>query len=333
MCDLGLSYIYVSKGILVHNHMRWLLLIISFFLGAQCTIVVDMDLGFPQINTIVDDNNNIIDWQNTDMVSIYDLTVLNESTDVDTASCPTGMYCVDANTQLLCPPGTYQPIMGASTYDQCLMCPTDTLTTICPAAGLSQPVDCLNPAEALPYYAHTCNIFGVYLTNQSAVFCPAGSYVTPWDTSCYPCPPGSYCFNFMKHACPIGTANTRTGSYLSSDCETCPPGTHTTAGHTQQCWPCPMNHVCENSTVSVPCPTHTTAPEGSSSMLNCVCLAGYECEYTKEITLHIAFNSTEQSLSMIQSSPALLGQLLDQVAAACGVDASLVTLVSLKNNV
>ena len=288
-----------------------------------------------------------------------------ENITVNSMICPRGMYCVGSSDDpLLCPPGTYQPFLGAQTYDQCLQCPLEIMTTICPAAGLVEPIDCLN-ASHVSRYSSYCAAFVVgsepssspmltttTITTTSAATtsrpqppkandtatCADGmtwGYVDDNSTAaaCIVCPRGYFCVNGTTMTeCSAGTFNENEGG---TACEACAWGTYSMmdTARVEQCPICPTNYVCETTTSIRACPLHTTAPQGSTSMIQCQCLAGYECQYVQRITLSITFNSTLQSITNIQGNSVLMGQLLNQVAAACHVNVSDVKFIRIQQDI
>jgi hypothetical protein len=89
-----------------------------------------------------------------------------------------------------------------------------------------------------------------------------------------------------------------------------------------QCPVCPAGQYCPDPNLSVACPDHTSSAIKSSTKLQCFCLPGYVCTYSK--TLHI-----KVILSLTQAQfEALRLQFIEAVAAASGVHPSKVTIVN-----
>jgi hypothetical protein len=57
-------------------------------------------------------------------------------------------------------------------------------------------------------------------------------------------------------------------------------------------------------------------------MIKCVCLAGYECSYKKQLVIRISVNTTQTSISELQNNTALIEALRSSVAKASNVDPS-----------
>lgn len=145
--------------------------------------------------------------------------------------CQPGFYCVGA-VRYACPPGTYQPIYGASSEAACLLGPPGYYL---PYTNHSRPTD------------HPCG--------DASVYCPTGSTApTPvtagWFTTGglfsrvgiaenstrlaqSPCAPGWYCEGGIARQCPAGrygAASLLRNAECSGPCERghfCPPGSTT----------------------------------------------------------------------------------------------------------
>jgi hypothetical protein len=72
---------------------------------------------------------------------------------------------------------------------------------------------------------------------------------------------------------------------------------------------------------------HTSSVVGGTSQLNCICLAGYGCSYTKRITATVTLNNTNvenfnTDIGGVKSS------FLAAIAAAAGVPVNQITIIS-----
>ena len=181
------------------------------------------------------------------------------------------------------------------------------MTTICPAAGLSEPIDCLNASHVNRYTSY-CAAFVVVIepppvnisttTATSAARTPATTTAVATTTTsrpqppkpnnyialcadgmawgytddngtvgCIVCPPGYFCVNDSSRECQAGTFSDVAGA---TACEFCPVGTYSTdIGRVDICPICPTNYVCENATRIRACPQHTTTPQGSTNIIQC----------------------------------------------------------------
>ena len=67
-------------------------------------------------------------------------------------------------------------------------------------------------------------------------------------------------------------------------------------------------------------------------MLSCACVAGYLCQYKKEVAFQLTFNATGDGIMDLLSgnnSLAMQQQLIAQIAASCHVDPAKVHFISL----
>ena len=115
-----------------------------------------------------------------------------------------------------------------------------------------------------------------------------------------PCPAGFYCPPGVQAPvpCPLGTLWGKTGLTV-----VCPRS-------------CPIGFYCPDASAALPCPEHTTSPLGSSSKLQCVCVDGFQCTYSKEVQLHVLL---QLPLKTWLGSAVVQSQFVKVVAAASGV--------------
>lgn len=119
-----------------------------------------------------------------------------------------------------------------------------------------------------------------------------------WKTGT--CPGGFYCpqYNTGPVQCPLGTYYPYTGR----------PTVCTN--------PCPLNYYCINANTYEKCPNNTVSPLRSSSKLNCSCITGYSCTYTKQVNLHVVLHVPP---SFWLSDPSIQQHFVQAVAEAAGV--------------
>lgn len=155
--------------------------------------------------------------------------------------------------------------------------------------------------------------------------CSAGTYSLAGDTACTNCGYGSYsaAISSACTVCPVGTKCSSTTSPAPVSC-----GLGNYQGSTGQsfCSTCPQDKYCSSATTSVPssCPTYTTSAAGSYTLLQCRCVQGYVCTYTKRITAVVTLNTT---LSRFNSDfGGVRTSFINAVANAAGVSSSQVTI-------
>jgi hypothetical protein len=104
--------------------------------------------------------------------------------------------------------------------------------------------------------------------------------------------------------CPVGTYSTRTGLVKASDCPLCVAG-----------------YYCPNPLTMRQCPNNTWSSVGASDLSQCLCVAGYQCILTKVVHAEVVI-----SMSADQFTPAVQAQYRAAIAAAAGIDISLVSI-------
>ena len=221
-------------------------------------------------------------------------------------TCYNGGYLNSDNTQCLpCEPMYYCPGKWLSN-SQKYRCPPKYITsewnsTVC---SLFQ-----KPGY---YYNDTLNDFilcesGYYCTNlikysclpgtyapteglSSCSNCDHGNFVTNESKSCTQCLQGYYCLHGDKYPCPRGYFNYKTGQSICQSCITGKYASEESIAKFDMCDPCPVNHYCVTPVSKQLCPDETISPEGSVSILNCVCSSQYECEFRKTVQFSIAMS-------------------------------------------
>jgi hypothetical protein len=171
-------------------------------------------------------------------------------------NCPVGSFCTGGTSQpTQCPAGTTSPA-GATSASQCVSI-NNPITTSCPA--------------------------GQYLSGNTCVNCPVGSFCTGGTSQPTQCPAGtvspagatsaSQCVSINN---PI-TTSCPAGKYLSGNtCVNCPAGSFCTGG-TSQPTQCPAGTYCDGGNTQtggskppLACPAGTTSPAGATSASQCV---------------------------------------------------------------
>ena len=253
----------------------------------------------------------------------------------DCQDCPAGKFCLIATTTPdSCAAGTYRDIPGAQSQAQCFICTTGHY---CPVSTIN-PLDCVagtyngltgqddaSDCQLCP----TGQFCPIATTNPSA--CVDGSYRDTTGAAsqddCFTCTSGNYCplQSVNPTQCVAGTYNPSTGATNTSYCLQCETGKYSlTVGSSADCPNCVAGSFCVNPTTIQACPTHTTSTQGSSSILNCRCLDGFQCSYTKQITATVTLNTSFSSFT--SDAGGIQTAFKQQVALAAGVQPSQVII-------
>eukprot|EP00347_Sterkiella_histriomuscorum_P018896 403343756 len=216
--------------------------------------------------------------------------------------CPAGSYCVEGSTApVLCPIGTYNDKVGASSLSFCLQCPDERS---CQTEGTYQPGDTC-PAG---FYCVTDPITGILqqFECEEGYKCPAGKLVKeicPPGTyqneraqdTCLACTAGSYCYNnggpiVSTQTCPKGYyCPASTALYQMFPCELGFYNDLPGLSQSSQCKPCDFGKYCSKRGLVAPsgdcrdgriCRVGSKTPQGSQSCTaNNYCKAGviYPC--------------------------------------------------------
>jgi hypothetical protein len=187
--------------------------------------------------------------------------------------CPAGKYCDLARTvtPTSCPAGTFRTTEGAVKLEDCVACPS----------GNYCPLESVTPTKC---------VAGSYRADAGAV--EAGQ--------CLACTTGHYCpvETTTPTNCVAGTYNPSASSDDPTDCLVCATGRYATdIARSEICPLCAANSYCPTPTTINACPENTVSTEGSSSMLDCRCVPGFSCTYTKQITAVVTLNATASSFN------------------------------------
>ena len=129
---------------------------------------------------------------------------------------------------------------------------------------------------------------GRQVTNSATGECPAGRY----------CPAGA----MAPRMCKMGM--------FSSEIKRIEPCLDSFF-----CW---TNYYCPDPGVLLKCPTNTVSTAGSTSLLDCRCLAGYQCYYKKQVNLNMVVN-VPMGVWLSESGRILREKLVEVVAESAGV--------------
>ena len=191
----------------------------------------------------------------------------------------------------------------------------------------TSPIDTTTLANVQTTNITSTNITSTnIISTTTATACAIGYYYNITLTKCMICPVGFFCpmGSMWPIPCPQGTyIDVGEGATSRDNCNQCVLGTYSAyEAQVVPCSPCPIDNVCVNPSMMVQCPQYTTSPQGSTSMIKCVCLAGYECSYKKQLVIRISVNTTQTSISELQNNTALIEALRSSVAKASNVDPS-----------
>jgi hypothetical protein len=201
-------------------------------------------------------------------------------------------------------------------------------------------ISCLSVVNATPSGYYTGS--GVNGDSNSCPFaCNAG--YTAAGRSCYPCAPGSYSgvSRSVCQACNAGyyseyagassCKNCSAGNYSgsgASGCSRCATGfTSQEASSNCTALPCPVGYYGVDPQCN-PCPANTNSSfNHTSTLLDCRCLAGFVCTYTKQISVVLTLNSITWDMTTIAGLSR--NAIIDAIAQAAGVPREKVVISSM----
>lgn len=270
--------------------------------------------------------------------------------------CPVGHLC---NTTRLtapipCGAGLFQNVTGQSV---CRTCP---VTNFCPNATTDQPLQCLA--------GHLCNVTGltspipcglgnfqpnmqqsVCMTCPVGRYCPFSNTLTPIDcdagsfrvatgaqtqADCAACPLGQFCVAgaSVPTNCPAGTFRNTTGAQSLASCPACSVGKFAfmSTGLTADCSDCPANAYCSSPLTIAQCPLRTNSSAGSSSLLHCICNAGFRCTYSKRISLVVTISGNFSVSNFQNNVNGIQDRFKQAVANATRVSVSQINITNVQ---
>lgn len=226
-------------------------------------------------------------------------------------ACPTGTWSQAGNRSCSqCPAGTSQPSTGAASPSACTPCPTGMSS----AAGASVCSSCVAGTISSGGRCVSCPV-GTWSSSSSTACTPclAGTYNVDVGTSlssCASCPKGYFCTGYANITlCPLGSYSSTLRNSIPSSCGTCSAGSY-----------------CPQPDLKASCPAYTTSPAGSTSQLQCTCMAGYQCTYTKIVE---AVVSLSIDVASFQTAEVQLAFKRAIAAAAGGISSDMVYITKL----
>jgi hypothetical protein len=216
---------------------------------------------------------------------------------VNCEACPTGKYAnslITLSSQCVsCLAGTYSASVASSSATQCTSCDPGKYSSTTGASNLASCTLC-QP--------------GTFSTKQGATVCTS-------------CPGGT--FSKLAGALNVSVClNCTAGNYSdggATECIKCDAG-FTSLEASSVCTlipPCPLGFYGLNPNCN-PCPPHTnTSINHTSTLLDCRCLPGFVCTYTKRINLRLTLMNI--TWDMLDITGLANSRVIDAIASAAGV--------------
>jgi len=201
---------------------------------------------------------------------------------------------------------------------------------VCTACGLGNYSASVSASCTICPLGTMCNS----TTTPAPVPCGVGYYQPSTGASfCIQCPVGQYCGSSTT----VNPVNCSAGTYApamrASACTACALGKYSlTIGSSQDCPLCTANSYCASPTAIAICPLNTQSPAGSSSLLQCICMPGYQCTYTKRISLVITLTNVTQS-AFQNNVNNVRTNLIKAIATAANVSEANVNITSFSPHV
>ena len=277
--------------------LTFFIIIISLVNGQNS--VVDVQVQVDNVNPLLSQSQ----FQAALPPNVSVVSYNDANASVVIANCMPGFWCAAGSAvPTPCAAGTYQPYANQVSVDACLECPA-----------------------------------GSYCFQNSSVPtpCAAGSYlgVSGGENqgNCSICSAGNYCplGASAQTPCAVGSFAIAPEGRSQASCSVCPAGTYdpTTLGRTTECPACAANSYCLSALSQAPCPANTVSQAGATSQLQCTCVSGYSCTYTKRIAATVMLNNT--SLDAFNAdTDGVRTKFIAAMAAAAGVLPAQVTIIS-----
>jgi hypothetical protein len=207
--------------------------------------------------------------------------------------CSVGTYSNSSGASICieCTPGTFGTIQGGTSFQSaCNNCPVNSYCTggshmapcdsICSIFGTYESIQCTSSTNRVCSPCINLVPNSVYIgvgTNSSNCpwICIQGYYLS--NGLCFPCPVNNWCSNNNLNICPVNSSSPQF-SVFQNQCF-CNPGYFGNASltGTSPCQICPVNSYCPggNNNLSFRCPMNSSSLQGSSRILDCICVPGY----------------------------------------------------------
>ena len=215
--------------------------------------------------------------------------------------CPAGGYC-PAGVFVACDAGSYNPLTAQTASSACATCPAGSY---CPSGAIT-PTAC----AAGSYNPNA----GGTSSDSACTVAPAGSYAAAGAT--------------WPTLCGAGTYRAGTGGVGPQSCAACSLGTYSTAqGAVTACPQCAAGSYCMTPSTIAACPVNTLSAAGAKTQLDCQCLPGFSCTFTKKISTVVTLaNVTLEDFN--NDVGGVRTAFIASMAAAAGVPVSQVSIVN-----
>ena len=211
-----------------------------------------------------------------------------------------------------CPIGKYNTGTGVTSSSQCISCVAGSYSTVLASANSSSCLSC----QAGMYSSFTAvsssggctpcqsGTFSTQLGATVCKFCAGGTYSSlVGTTSCQNCSAGNYSA-VAASAC-LQCADGYSSSEASTVCTKLPPCSDGYYGLNPKC---------------IQCPTNTNSSFNRTfTILDCKCLPGFVCTYTKRISVVLTFKNLSWEMLQVNLTTLSRSAVMDAIAAAAGV--------------